>query len=537
MTYKIYVDDAFMWSSRDLDGRIVNPMLSLGVNSVGSLTFDILPDNDFYGAFTRMVTTVSVTRDDQMIFVGRVYKDTVNNYKIKTIEVEGVLGYLNDSIVRPYDFTGSVENYFKSLITQHNSQVADRQRLKIGRCTVTDPNDTIVRASSEAPTTWQEINNKLIDLLGGYIVVRYEVDGTYIDYLASYPEERINQEIRFGDNLLDLIRESTGEDLATCIIPYGATIEESENDERVDIKSVNDGKDYIQDDRAVALYGKIYEVVTWDDVTLPSNLKAKAISYLTDRVKIPELITVKAVDLNLIDEELTSFSIGDNVKIISDPHGVEVVAMVKQYDIDLADPVNSTLTIGYENKYYLQQAEKSVATRIDIVRKTVSDKIDRKASTILNESQTYTNSQIETSEETTREMIKEYVKTTDLDEYKLTVATEFEQTAEGFDFKFTTLESSISDDLDATNDRISEISKYIRLIDGSIYLGEEGNPLTTKIANGRISFMYNDVEEVAYISDRKLYITESEILDNIVIGNFAFIPRDNGNLSFKKLGG
>ena len=39
------------------------------------------------------------------------------------------------------------------------------------------------------------------------------------------------------------------------------------------------------------------------------------------------------------------------------------------------------------------------------------------------------------------------------------------------------------------------------------------------------------------LNDPKLYVTDAEILDRLQLGKFAFIPRSNGNLSFRYLGG
>ena len=71
-------------------------------------------------------------------------------------------------------------------------------------------------------------------------------------------------------------------------------------------------------------------------------------------------------------------------------------------------------------------------------------------------------------------------------------------------------------------------------MDGNIVLGEEGNTLTLQIANDRISFLDAGLE-VAYFSNHKLYVTDGEFLHSLKLGNFALIPRENGNLSFKKL--
>ena len=132
-------------------------------------------------------------------------------------------------------------------------------------------------------------------------------------------------------------------------------------------------------------------------------------------------------------------------------------------------------------------------------------------------------------------MLYEYAKTSDLETLKESTSTSLTQTAEDFNFKFDTVNERITEENGEIIRVLEENSKYIRLVDGEIILGEEGALLTTKISNGRISFLYNDIVEVAYISDQKLYITQAEILESITLGNFAFLPRANGNLSFKKV--
>lgn len=50
----------------------------------------------------------------------------------------------------------------------------------------------------------------------------------------------------------------------------------------------------------------------------------------------------------------------------------------------------------------------------------------------------------------------------------------------------------------------------------------------------RNSFFEGAVE-VAYIGNKKMYITDGEFTNSLQLGKFAFIPRENGNLSFKKV--
>lgn len=79
--------------------------------------------------------------------------------------MNGEFSFLNDTIVRPYSFQGDVTTLFKKYINNHNSQVNEEKRFIPRNCTVTDPNNYITRANINYPTTKDEMNDKLIDIL------------------------------------------------------------------------------------------------------------------------------------------------------------------------------------------------------------------------------------------------------------------------------------------------------------------------------------------------------------------------------------
>lgn len=533
--FYVKVDDLTLWSPADNKLKIVSPTLKLEVNKVGSFSFKIYPTHPYYARLQKMKSIISVHQGKRTLFKGRVFSDAMDFHKAKKVKVEGALGFFNDSAVRPYNFSGSVEDYFTFLVNQHNEQVEPFQRFKVGVVTVTDPNDLISRASSNTPKTLDEIDNKLIKLLGGYISIRYEDDGNYIDYLADYADVS-TQPIAFAVNLMDLDLETKADSLSTCLIPYGAKDEET--GERIDITSVNDGVDYIFDADAVARYGRIFEVVTWEDVTVPANLLRKAQLYLSDKVRLLSKLTVKAVDLHLTDETIEAFKLGDYVQVYSKPHEIDERILLTAYEMDLTNPSGCMITLGLEKSSYLDDqasANKDAVNRIDIVRKELGEMETAVVNKVLSETQTYVNESVENSMETTRTMLAEYAKVTDVDIVRAEMSTSITQTARDFDIRFDTVNERITEENDEIVRILEKNSKYIRLVDGNIILGEQGAMLTTKITNGRISFLYNDTVEVAYISEQKLYITQAEVLDRIIIGNFAFIPRKNGNLSFKKV--
>ena len=122
----------------------------------------------------------------------------------------------------------------------------------------------------------------------------------------------------------------------------------------------------------------------------------------------------------------------------------------------------------------------------------------------------------------------------DTDALISSVSTEIEQTKNSVEIQFTQFTADIEAVANGTDAEFEEIRKYIRFVDGKILLGEVGNELELQIANDRISFL-QDGAEVAYFSNRKLYVTDTQILHSLQLGNFAFMPRANGNISFKKV--
>lgn len=105
------------------------------------------------------------------------------------------------------------------------------------------------------------------------------------------------------------------------------------------------------------------------------------------------------------------------------------------------------------------------------------------------------------------------------------------QTKNEFQFQLNQVNTSIQDiSVDA---RFNEISKYLRFDNGNIILGSTGNEFTMKIENDKISFLSGD-KELAYFENQKFYVTDGEF-NSFRVGDYAFVPRVNGNLSFKKV--
>ena len=103
-----------------------------------------------------------------------------------------------------------------------------------------------------------------------------------------------------------------------------------------------------------------------------------------------------------------------------------------------------------------------------------------------------------------------------------------------FEFMFKSLETKVDDGDSEFRQEFIEIQKYIRFENGDIVLGESGNEIALRIENDTIAF-YENNNQVAYLKNRKLYVMDGEFIHSLKIGKFAFLPRENGNMSFKKV--
>lgn len=333
---------------RDPELLLINPSLSLELNKSGAFSFSISPNHPHIGDIKKMSSEIEVLRDGETLYVGRPLNEADDMDNVAAITCEGVLAYLLDSIVRPFTFQGSPAGLFQQLLSGHNAQVDERKHFKLGTVTVTDSNNYINRSNSGYSTTWEAINVKLVKTHGGYLRVRFEPDGRYLDYLADY-DHTCSQVIQFGENLLDLNKYIDPDDLVTAIIPLGAETDEDGINgvkKRVNITSVNGGEDYLVDEAAAAEFGFICRTVQFDDVTLPQNLKTKGLAYLNEHKALIHSLELSAVDLHLLDVNTESVSLGDWIRVKSSPHGLDSLFLVSKLELDLADPGADTLSLG-----------------------------------------------------------------------------------------------------------------------------------------------------------------------------------------------
>lgn len=360
---------------RAADNLALSPKLDLVESAAGSFKIKLPPANVGYEFIDRLTTEIIVYRNDVEIWSGRVISEDTDFWKNRSIECEGELAYLNDTIQPQAEYHDiTPKNLLIAFLNVHNQNAPADKQFAIGAVTVTDPNDSLYRYTN-FESTLEAINEKLVSRLGGYLYIRKENGVRYLDYLAEHPNT-VSQPIRFGVNMLDFSKSFDSSDFCTVLLPLGCRLEEDQRtldiealEEYLTVKSVNNNNPYVVNQTAYNSFGWIAKVVHWDNVTQPSILKSKAQNYLTEVQFDTMELEVQAVDLNYTDAEVEEIGISDQVKVISEPHGLDRYFPVTKLSIPLDNPADTAFTIGTSVKMGFtqrsNQANNSILERID----------------------------------------------------------------------------------------------------------------------------------------------------------------------------
>ncbi|VOY91234.1 putative membrane metallo-endo-peptidase [Streptococcus pneumoniae] len=311
--------------------------------------------------------------DDEVEFYGRVLSVSMSMASdgfAQEIICEDMLAYLHDSCQEFEKVPNrGLEDYLTRIINRHNSQVEPHKRFKIGVVNVPAPSDTPFRYTGY-DTSWDTIKDKLIGKTNGYLVLRHETDGMYIDYLKQIGDKINGSPIMLGANIKTATRDLSFDGLLTRIVPVGAdldngtTSETSSADiirEQVTIKSVNGGKYWLENEELIKQFGLITKSVTWSDIYSPDILKKRGQQYIDNLKSILASWKVEVVERCLIDANYVKFKVGNIHQILNAPMSSIEELQIIEKTINITKPQSVSLTVGSSNQslsmFQLQQQE------------------------------------------------------------------------------------------------------------------------------------------------------------------------------------
>ena len=548
--FTVYADKNLVWDPRmqgDISKQysIFSDSLQQEVNKAGSFTFTIYPSHPAYDKIFKLRTTVVIYYGDDVFFRGRVLNDFPGSYNERKIQCEGELAFLGDVCQPPFVFPQDEEHttpadYLDFLLDYYNSQQpADRQIL-LGNVTVTDPNGYIARSDTEYSTTLTLIQEGLLDILGGYLSFRH-VDGvTYMDYLADF-DVLANQPVRLGLNLLSISSDRRGEEAATAILPLGAkdddgvrlTISGLEDEETDDV--CKSGLIVYSKEAEAQYGGRIVRKVTWDDVTLTSNLLTKAKTELGLARAIPSTVTITAADASAaaLDGGISynTFRVGTYIAVEdaahADAHGLLPTYLLRKRTGSLQNPASNRLTFGATTYSYTEENRRQQ----EAAWKTVEANVTQSQTKVIRELEQRTTSAIQQSNNAILAQVSnEFYLKGETDALVSSVSLTAEMNYKAAELRFSDIEKNVEDVAAGADAQFSAISKYIRFEDGNIIQGALNSPFKKVQSSTRESY-YDGGVEVAYFSNKKLYVNDVEVINSLRIGPFEFVHRSNGHLT------
>lgn len=185
----------------ELDDYILSEAnISAEVGKAGSFTFGLHPSNVGYDSFVKLRSYIVVQCNDDYKFVGRVYSENKDFNNVQTIECEGIMAVLNDSLYPPPDAdsdgnhikTQSIDAFVTEILNNHNSSMAKgsfSDAFKHIYKGVINNSSAEYTYESSSNATSMDVLQGISDDLGGYFMIRPKISGSsvslYLDYIQS----------------------------------------------------------------------------------------------------------------------------------------------------------------------------------------------------------------------------------------------------------------------------------------------------------------------------------------------------------------
>ena len=257
---------------------LLDPVITEEINSAGSFTFGMPYTNERYNEIKLRTSTIEVFKDKKIFWRGRPLTANIGFNRTMNITCEGALAFLNDTVYPPDTCKLRLSLFLDKLIANHNEKCDQNRQIHVGSVTM----DDVEIEYNGSYTQTMEVLRSLLDNYGGYIITHYSEGGNYFDWLKEIPlelKETINVE-----QVVDISKAISAEDVVTCVIPMGKD-------------GLTIGSEYIENEAAAALFGKIWQCVEFGDIEDSNELYNSGLDYLNNNLWSSMQLEISALDV------------------------------------------------------------------------------------------------------------------------------------------------------------------------------------------------------------------------------------------------
>ena len=314
-----------IYNPLDPSAQIYDDEIAEEMGSTPAFSFTVPPGNIAETVIQPLATHITAYQGNVEVFSGRVISADWDLYNTMTVQCIGDMGDLADSQIAPFSHTGTAAQFLSEVIAKHNTLVDASRAFTVGTVNVTG--ETGERAVEDYTDALTLITTYCSGAYGGYIRVR---PGRVIDWMEDFGEN--GQQVRFGENILDLSRQIDAADVATVLIGLGPEPEEGTRQVVT-----------VQNASAVAKWGKIYRVEEFDSNT---GLQAAAQARIDQIATMPDSAELTALDLSVVDVSIPALTLGAWTNFYSPANGIQGRYLLYKRSLHMTAPANDTVSFG-----------------------------------------------------------------------------------------------------------------------------------------------------------------------------------------------
>lgn len=336
-------DGTVLYDSSYPDNYLASePHLTLEIGQPGNLSLALLPEHPAYSLVKGMETYLSVYRDGEELFYGRVIDIKTSRITgMKQIECAGAISFLDDGELPPLSKDGetmTAQQFLNRCISAYNSDIGTdaKRNMSVGTVSFSRKSKLAFYQINSYTKVKNAIESYVTNKYGGFLRFRRANDTQYIDWIGT-TEQVDPSPITLTQNVVDQDNDVSANDFVTRIRPVGK-----------DNLTLPEGTIEVQSGLA-SRYGRIIKTVNFSGAETESALRHEAQEYIGIMPKgLGGNSDIKCIDMHYMDGSQPYIGLGVTYTNIAGFEGENMC--VSNLELNLANPTEDTVVLKNERE-------------------------------------------------------------------------------------------------------------------------------------------------------------------------------------------